>query len=150
MKLEGLDLSSIAALISVAILTIAAFSIVRVAVYQMSVSRRIENQASIQTGEGLEIDKTSIDWGVLEPAENKTENITATNGLISAIVLDVETANWVPPEAADFIVLSWDYNDQSLQPNQEIFIILTLSVSPDIENITTFTFDILINGLEKS
>lgn len=144
-----LDLSVIGSLLSVAILCIIALSIVRVAVYQMGASTRIQNQASIQSGEGLSIDREYINWGTLAPAENKTETVTASNELPAAVILSLDTNNWNPANASNFITLTWDYEEQLLAPNQSLLFNLTLHVSPDIYGIYNFTFDIIIGSQES-
>lgn len=145
-----IDLSTIGSLISVVILAIVAFSIVTVAVYEMRAARRIQNQASITAEEGLTIDREFIAWGTLDPAENRTENITATNEMPVNVILSLDTENWDPKNASNFITLSWNYEEQLLAPSQSLLINLTLSVSPDIYGITDFTFDIIVSSQQKT
>jgi len=53
----------------------------------------------------------------------------------------LETSDWNPTNAPDYITLSWDYEGEQLVPNQVIKIKLTLSVSQNIEVIENFTFN---------
>jgi len=43
------------------------------------------------------------------------------------------------------MALSWDYADQPIDPQEIVPITLTLTTSPDIEGITNFSFDIIID-----
>jgi hypothetical protein len=89
---------------------------------------------------------SSVDWSVLEPgsAENKTIYIKNTGN--SAATLTLETDTWVPTNASTYIGLTWNYDGQPLAPDAVVEVILTLTISEDIEDITTFSFDILIIG----
>jgi len=89
---------------------------------------------------------TYIDWGTVEPgsAVNKTCHIRNEGNSVSTLAL--ETSNWSPSEAADYISLSWDYGEQSMNPGDVVRVTFTLSVSGSIQNITNFSFDITISA----
>lgn len=144
------DLSSIGSLLSIVIVTIAAFSIVSVAVYQLQVQRRIQNQASIVSNEGLELSRSTIDWGNLEPGETKTENVTATNTWNTQVNLDINVTNWQPREAEKFIQVTWNYQAETLSANQQYRISFELTVDPDISGIEQFSFDIYVTSTERA
>jgi hypothetical protein len=46
------------------------------------------------------------------------------------------------------MTLGWGYADQLIDPQEVVQIKLTLSTSPDIEVITNFGFDIIIDAIE--
>lgn len=89
---------------------------------------------------------TSIDWGVLEPGENKNETCYVRNEGNSAVNLSLLTENWIPSNASDYIGLSWNYDGQSIDPGEAVEVTFTLVVSDSVSGITDFSFDIVIVG----
>ena len=73
----------------------------------------------------------TVDWGVLEPAQNQTVTV-----YLIASSVEVNASNFVPLEAQNFLQLTSEYQNGELQ--------LTLHVSALIQNITDFSFDIII------
>jgi len=89
---------------------------------------------------------TKINWGTLIPGQNKSIPIKIKNVGSSTVTLTLATANWNPPNAQEYLSLTWNYTNTSLSPNNEIPLCLSLTVSPTIQNITTFSFDIVISA----
>jgi len=89
---------------------------------------------------------STINWGAIEPGSINSVNVCIKNEGNSAIILTQNTTNWNPPEAADYMTLSWNYDGQSLGVSGAIQVTLTLTISASIANITTFSFDIMIKG----
>lgn len=87
-----------------------------------------------------------INWGTIEVGSNKDHLCYLRNEGNAPIILYLNTDNWNPIEAKDFITLSWNYAENSIQPNDVASITLTLQISTEIQGITTFSFDIIITG----
>ena len=89
---------------------------------------------------------SSVGWSVLEPdsAENKTIYIKNIGNAAETLSLDTE--NWNPANASTYITLTWNYDDQPIDPNEVVEVAMTLTISPSIIGITNFSFDILIIG----
>lgn len=87
---------------------------------------------------------TSIDWGTLEPDSNKNVTVYIKNEEDSAVTLSLYTSNWNPSNTSDYVSLTWDYGGQFINAEEIVQVTLMLSVSADIEGITTFSFDITI------
>jgi len=108
----------------------------------------------IQTTEGIGVysnswcttPQSTISWGTLQPGGINTANIYIKNEGDSPQTLTLETSGWVPTSASNYLTLSWNYNNQPINPNAIIQITLTLSVDPNIQGITNFGFDISIVG----
>ena len=108
----------------------------------------------IQTTEGIGVysnsqcttPQSTISWGTLQPGGINTVNIYIKNEGDSPQTLTLETSSWVPTSASNYLTLSWNYNNQPINPNVIIPITLTLSVDPNIQGITNFGFDISIVG----
>jgi hypothetical protein len=87
-----------------------------------------------------------IDWGTLEPGDQKSFSIYFHNEGNSAVTLSESTSNWGPSAAATYLTLSWDYSGQTIEADKNLQVTLTLSVSASITGITNFSFDIIVVG----
>ena len=119
----------------------------------MERSRRITNQAAIKAvGVGiyrdpaLTVPLTEIDWGVLEPGEQKNHTAYIKNESNVPITLVLTTENWSPLNASSFVALTWDYNGEPLGVDGFVEVTFTLAVDPVISGIDAFSFDIVIVG----
>ena len=122
-------------------------------------TKTLSNTGSIQiqttAGIGIYSDtqcttqQTSLAWGTLEPGANQSITCYIKNEGDDPTTLSLETLNWIPTEASTYISLNWNYNNQTINPDNSIPAIFTLTVSPDIEGITTFSFDITIVGTSQ-
>jgi len=92
---------------------------------------------------------SSIDWGFLRPDTSTNHTVYIHNNGTAAEVLSMTTDNWNPTEAASYITLDWDREDHVLYHDAVVSATLALSVSPDIDNIETFSFNIIIVGTEN-
>ena len=90
---------------------------------------------------------TEINWGLVEPGYHVNATIYLRNEGNAPITLSLDTKNWSPSNASNYIILSWDYTDQTMDPGTVMKINLTLAVSPNVTGITNFTFDIIITGI---
>lgn len=91
---------------------------------------------------------TIIDWGVLRPGEKASFVIYVRNEGNTQLKLNITTSRWDPENASKYMVLAWSPNDGVISPLEVVPITLTLSVSPNIEGVTNFQFEILIVGTE--
>jgi len=90
---------------------------------------------------------TFIDWGVLEPSETKAYGCFIRNEANVPVVLNMTSENWLPVNASNYIFLAWNYALDTLEVNEVRNVVFSLSVSPDIEGITNFSFDIIVMGV---
>jgi len=89
-----------------------------------------------------------VDWGTVEPGSAKNVTIYLRNEGNDAVSLFISADNWSPSDLSNYMVLSWDYAGQTVDPQEVIQTTLTLSTSFGIEGITDFSFDIII-GVSK-
>jgi len=95
---------------------------------------------------GCTQDLQSIDWGNLYVGESVTFTAYIKNlDTVQAFLL-METTNWNPVDASNYLDLSWNYMNQEIKSNEIIPVTWTLTVSPNIENVKTFNFDIIITS----
>jgi hypothetical protein len=90
---------------------------------------------------------TEIDWGLVEPGQHVNATIYLKNEGNAPITLSINTENWSPSNATNYITLSWDYAGQTVDPRTVVKVNLTLAVSLDVTGITNFTFGIVITGI---
>jgi len=90
---------------------------------------------------------TSIDWETIEPGSNVNKTYYIRNEGNSASTLSLQTSNWKPSEAADYIQLIWDYGGQPIAVGEVVRVTSTLSVLSSIQNITSFSFVITISAI---
>jgi hypothetical protein len=92
----------------------------------------------------------SLDWRTQEPGSNNTLTVYIRNEGNSAVYLWLATSNWTPSAASGYIALSWNYSGQILSVDQVIPVELILSVSPNIIDITNFSFVTIITATSAS
>jgi hypothetical protein len=116
-------------------------------------SRTVSNAGTVNTfGVGVYQDRECInasvfiDWGTLEPGSIKNVTCYVRNELSSVSTLSMSTSFWEPPNASDYLTLTWDYGGQAINPDDVIRVTFTLSVDASIVGITSFSFDITIVG----
>ena len=87
-----------------------------------------------------------IDWGLVEPGLASNVTVYIRNEGNYGVTLFLSADNWTPENASDYLTLRWDYVGQIINLGETIQVTLSLLASPDIEDITSFSFDIIISG----
>jgi len=122
------------------------YALTSVSVYLSSVGTVKALGVGVYWDNGCSQAVSSIDWGLAEPGSVKNVTIYIRNEGTAPITLSLQTSNWNPPNAADYISLSWNYGGQTIGANQVLAVTLSLSISSNIQGITTFSFDIVVVG----
>jgi len=92
---------------------------------------------------------SSIDWGTLNPGSVKNVAVYIRNDENHTIYLTLSTKNWNPPNASKYLSLGWNYTPgRRINPGEVLPITLSLSVSRQIEGISSFGFSIFVVGSE--
>ena len=89
---------------------------------------------------------TAMAWGTLEPGESQTVVCYIKNEGNTPTTLTMYPSNWSPSSAASYLGLSWNYDSNPIDVDAVIQVTFTLTVSPDIEGITSFGFEVTIVG----
>ena len=89
---------------------------------------------------------TAINWGTLDPGTAKSFSTYIRNEGTSALTLSMSTSNWSPSTASNYITLNWNYNGQTVNPNEYVGVTFTLTVSNSIAGVSSFSFDISLVG----
>lgn len=87
----------------------------------------------------------SVDWGNVFPGSSRQFEVYVRNECNESMVLDLMAENWLPTVAAQDLSLSWDYAGCPICENQVRKVNLVLSVSPKVADVTSFSFDIMID-----
>ena len=88
-----------------------------------------------------------VDWGTLNPGENRSVNAWIKNTGNDAQKLILWTESWDPVTAQNSIMLSWDYGNEWISAGASVPVTFTLSVDPSISDVDSFSFDIWIKGV---
>jgi hypothetical protein len=89
---------------------------------------------------------TQIDWGIVYPDDSHNYSLYLVNEGNVPCHLVLTTANWHPSQIREQITVTWDYNDEVVEPNQGITVTLILTTASNLENIGAFTFDLSITS----
>ncbi len=54
--------------------------------------------------------------------------------------------NWNPASATDYMTLTWNREGQQISPDEVVGFVITLSVSENVQGISSFSFDTIISG----
>jgi hypothetical protein len=87
-----------------------------------------------------------IDWGAIGPGENTTVAVYLRNEGNWRFILSINATNWSSPEAAEFIEFTTDYGGQPVAVDEMIPVTFVLSVLPEIRDVVSFGFDIVIDA----
>lgn len=88
----------------------------------------------------------SVDWGIPEPGDSLIRTIYVKNIGNSPMTLNMSCSGWDPAEAESYLSVSWDRDGATIDADEVVSAVLTLSVSDLISGITDFSFNIIIQG----
>jgi len=87
-----------------------------------------------------------INWGEMNPGQSKDTVLYVKNIRRVPVELALLTGAWDPDLAKFYISLSWNYTGQTLRARDVLPVKFTLTVSPKIFGVETFSFDIVIQA----
>jgi hypothetical protein len=94
--------------------------------------------------EGCTVVLSSVDWGSVEAGGSVDRVVYVKNSGDGGVVLSLLTENWIPEAAADYLMLSWDYDGGVLGSGGVVGVTLTLDVDSSVSGVDDFGFDIVI------
>lgn len=119
----------------------------------MQWTRRIPSSAALKVlGIGVykdvnfTVSVTEINWGIVEPGENKSFSAYILNESNVPVTLTMHTEDWTPGNASSFISLLWDYDGSEIPVDGSIPVTFVLTLDPATSGIDTFSFTIVIVG----
>ena len=87
---------------------------------------------------------SSIDWGEIDAGSSKNVTVYVKNLGNRPVTLSLDTQNWSPPEAQNYMSVDWDYDGSPLNPDAVLQVQIVLTVSANITDITDFSFEIIV------
>lgn len=93
-----------------------------------------------------------IEWGAISVGTVKNNTFYLRSASNVNIKLNLEVANWDPPDMASYMNLTWNYSGRLLRPGEAVPITLTLKVSSSdsfinyviTNDVSEFSFDVRI------
>ena len=130
-------------------------SLVSQAFPAVQTTQTLSSVGTIQTAPGIGVYSnvqcttklTSVSWGTLQPGGIQSIICYIKNEGGSPITLSLQTSNWNPVSATNYLALSWNYDSQPINVGSSIAVTLTLTVAPEVTGITNFGFDLTILGM---
>lgn len=156
MSTSGPSTKTVALAIALAVVLVVAATAIILSVEQTvhSTGRIVSVGLDVSSDSSFTTPLTQVDWGTLSPGDMAAVYFYARNSGNINVTLSLVTANWalngIASNVSAFFALSWNYTGQILQPTQYIPLQMTLTVSPQIKNITTFSFDIIITAVNAT
>jgi len=92
-----------------------------------------------------EVPCQSINWGTLKPGDKSQKYVYILNRDTSSVSLIFNLVDWQPTTAQQYISLSWNLYTP-IPASSSKSVLFTLSVSPLIQGVTSFSFNIVISG----
>lgn len=89
---------------------------------------------------------SSLEFGLLTPGSSKDFDLYLRNEGDLDLNLSMTSENWDPSNATDYLTLTWNREGQQISPDEVIACVITLSVSEDIQGISSFSLDIIVSG----
>jgi hypothetical protein len=90
----------------------------------------------------------SIDWGNMTPGQTRNITFYIKNEGLTPIFLSAIDKNWSPSAAQNYILFIFDSDDQKVEPNEIRNVACSLTVSPQIADVTNYSFDVLLQGTD--
>ncbi len=89
---------------------------------------------------------TSISWGTVSPGDSITKTLYVKNTGTQPVTLTMSKTNWNPATADGPLGISWDRENSVLSANSVSTATLSMTVSPAVSGVSTFSVDIVISG----
>ena len=92
---------------------------------------------------------TNIDWGAIDPGNSTTKTIYIKNTGNIPVILSLTSTNWEPSNASTCLTLTWNRENYLLAAGNSMSARLTLAASSNADNITEFSFDVVVTGTQQ-
>jgi len=91
---------------------------------------------------------SSIDWGTLTPGQTINLTVYVRNEGTELIRIIETPTNWNPTTASQYLSFAWTPNKEKIAAGEVVRITQTLYVATNIKGISSFSFDIVFQGVE--
>lgn len=134
-------------LVLVVLLTtcIVEFSLFRSSVFNVS-ALQIADDIGVYWDENCSVSAHSIDWGVLRLGGVKEVVLYVRNEGNESFLLFLTPTNWNPKNASLYLSFSWHCDYPNIGVGEVVKVTHSLHVSPYTRGISSFSFDIVLEG----
>lgn len=142
--------------LTVIILTIAAMAVAGVTIAAITVNTNVPTSGTVTAGPNTGVYSnsqcsspiTSISWGSIEAGGTTTQTIYIEDTGTAQMAPSITVNNWSPSNAGTYITITWSTLPAEIQPgvSNAIAVTLTLTISPSITGISSFSNSITIAG----
>jgi len=142
--------------LTIIILTIAAIAVAGLTIGAVTINQNVPSSGTVTAGPNVGVYSnsgcttlvTSLNWGSVEIGGNATQTIYIENTGGKQMTPDITVSNWTPSNAGTYITMTWTTLPAEIQPGTAcaVAVTLTLTVSPGITGISSFTNSITITG----
>jgi hypothetical protein len=120
-------------------------------------SVRITNTGTIRTigfsiyqDSALTKPLTSIDWGTVDPGSQYGVVAWLFNTNSTAITINLTVTDWNPPGAQAYLTPEWNISASTIiQPQAIQPCMFKLTISPQVQGITNFSFALVLNATKS-
>jgi hypothetical protein len=133
------------------LVTVIAVAVIVVALnahYMIKTTGRIQSiGVQVYGDESLTTLIDAIDWGTITPGSYGEVTLWVRNNGTTPGTLTFATTDFQPPTMQPYITLSWDYNNQTLQPDVAIPVDLRCNLASNPPaGVKTFSFNLIISN----
>lgn len=89
---------------------------------------------------------SSFTWGTLDAGSSAVRTMYIKNEGTVPMNLSMATNTWSPTNAPTYITVTWNRENATVTPGNNVQANVTLTVSPSITGIASFTFTMVITG----
>jgi hypothetical protein len=89
---------------------------------------------------------SAINFGQIAVGETKTITVYLHNQGNQGVTLSKSIANWNPATLSNYLTLTWDYSNQSVNPSATLAVKLSLTVAPNTPVTNSFGFSATITA----
>ena len=101
---------------------------------------------SVYQDSACTISLSSWNWSTLDPGSSTLKTMYIKNNGTVPMTLNMTTNTWTPSNAPTYITVTWNREGYSVNDGSSVQANVTLTVSPSITGITTFSFTMVITG----
>jgi hypothetical protein len=142
--------------LTVILLTVTAMIVAGVTYAAITVNQNVNSNGTITTGPNVGVYSnsqctnsiSSLNWGSIETGGSTSQTIYVEDTGGTAMTLSIAVSNWSPSTASNYITITWNGQGSQIQPGVSgaLAVTLTLTVSPSITGVTSFSNSITISG----
>jgi hypothetical protein len=149
MELERRKLGAIAALCIIAGLLVGSIGTYAALQWTYKITATVTIKSvgvNVYSDHACTVPLVTIDWGMMEPGQSKSHPAYIKNESNVPVTMSMYADNWNPPNAKDFMAVTWSYDGREIPVDGSLPVDFTLSIDASISGILNFSFEIWVVG----